>query len=231
MFIGHFGVALAARPVAARLNLGALFVATQWLDIVCCLFLITGLEVVRIHPGRSGTHAVEVVSAPWSHGVAAVLVWSALGAVAVLLALREAGSGPWRAAATVAALIGAHGVFDLVRLSDVPPFAALGEWPGVVLETILLLAGLVVYLRATRPRDRLGRWGVPLLAALLVALNAYVGASAPPASVSAMAATNLATYGLIAVLAWRLDAHRDLRGTMVSRTPTRTEAPWTARRR
>lgn len=214
MFVGHFGVALAARPVA-RLNLGVLFVATQWLDVVYCVCLLAGAEVVRIHPDRPGPGAVEVVSAPWSHGVAAVAAWSALGTAVVLLASRGGGVvARWRAAATVAALIGSHGLLDAVRLSEVPPFAAAGAWPGVALETVLLVGGAGLYLRATRARDRLGRWGVPALTAGLAALNVYVALGNAPGSVPALALTNLATYAALAALAGRLDGHREPRGAV-----------------
>jgi len=36
MFIGHYGVALAAKRVTPRTPLGALFIAVQFLDVVFC---------------------------------------------------------------------------------------------------------------------------------------------------------------------------------------------------
>lgn len=38
MFMGHYGVALAAKPVQRQIPLWLLFIAVQWLDVVCpCL--------------------------------------------------------------------------------------------------------------------------------------------------------------------------------------------------
>jgi len=51
MFIGHFGVALAGKKLAPRTSLGSLFFAAQFLDLVWPVFLLAGLEHVRIAPG------------------------------------------------------------------------------------------------------------------------------------------------------------------------------------
>ncbi len=40
MFIGHFGVALAAKKVAPRASLGILILAAQFLDFLWPLFLL-----------------------------------------------------------------------------------------------------------------------------------------------------------------------------------------------
>jgi hypothetical protein len=52
MFIGHFGVGLAAKSVAPRVSLGALFLAAQLLDLLCATFLLLGVERVRIVPAQ-----------------------------------------------------------------------------------------------------------------------------------------------------------------------------------
>ena len=56
MFIGHFGVALAAKKVAPRTSLGTLILAAQFLDFLWPVLLLLGLEHVRIAPGLYQSH-------------------------------------------------------------------------------------------------------------------------------------------------------------------------------
>ena len=52
MFIGHFGVALAAKRVAPKTSLGTLILAAQFLDFLWPVFVLLGIEHVRIALGR-----------------------------------------------------------------------------------------------------------------------------------------------------------------------------------
>jgi hypothetical protein len=54
MFIGHFGVAFAAKRLAPRTSLASLVVGAQFLDLLWPVFLLLGLEHVRIVPGSLG---------------------------------------------------------------------------------------------------------------------------------------------------------------------------------
>jgi len=51
MFIGHFGVALAAKKVAPRTSLGVLVLAAQFADLLWPILLLAGVEHVEIVPG------------------------------------------------------------------------------------------------------------------------------------------------------------------------------------
>jgi hypothetical protein len=51
MFIGHFGVALAAKRLAPRTSLGLMVFAAEFLDLIWPIFLLLGLEHVRVVPG------------------------------------------------------------------------------------------------------------------------------------------------------------------------------------
>jgi hypothetical protein len=48
MSIGHFGVALAAKRVAPKTSLGTLILAAQFLDFLWPVFVLLGIEHVRI---------------------------------------------------------------------------------------------------------------------------------------------------------------------------------------
>jgi hypothetical protein len=51
MFVGHFGLGLAAKRVAPTVSLGTLFLSVQCADGLWPLLLLLGLEHVRIAPG------------------------------------------------------------------------------------------------------------------------------------------------------------------------------------
>ncbi|MGZ5924840.1 MAG: hypothetical protein ACXWK2_09750, partial [Rhizomicrobium sp.] len=51
MFIGHYGPALAAKPLEQRLPLWLLFLAVQWLDIGWSALVMLNVEKLRIVKG------------------------------------------------------------------------------------------------------------------------------------------------------------------------------------
>ncbi len=61
MCIGHFGAALAAKKLAPQASLGALILAAQFLDFLWPLFLLLGIEHVRIVPGITRTSPLDFV--------------------------------------------------------------------------------------------------------------------------------------------------------------------------
>src|SRR5437899_11326482 len=77
MFIGHFGLGLAAKRLAPRTSLGTLFFAAQFLDLIWPIFLLLGLEHVRFAPGITAVSPLDFYDYPISHSLATALVWSA----------------------------------------------------------------------------------------------------------------------------------------------------------
>lgn len=212
MFIGHFGVGLGAKRAAPRTSLGTLFLAAQFLDLLWPSLLLLGVEQVRIAPGITRVTPLDFVSYPFSHSLALVLAWAVVvGGLYWVVRRYLAG------ALVVAAAVVSHWVLDLlVHRPDLPlvpggPKVGLGLWNSLpatlAVECAIFLAGLAIYLRCTRARDRIGKYGVAALVLLLVVI--YVGnlAGPPPPSVEAIAWLGQAQW-LIVVLAWWLDDHR-----------------------
>jgi hypothetical protein len=213
MFLGHFGVALGSKPASPRVSLGTLFLAAQFLDLLWPIFVLAGIETVSIAPGITRVTPLDFVSYPYSHSLAAAIVWS-LAASGIYGAAR----GWARGAAVVGALVFSHWVLDFVThrpdLPIAPGVAArvgLGLWNSVagtvIAEAALFLGGAAFYLRTTQPRDRIGSWGT---GALLLALAGISGASLfgpPPPSPDAVAWSGLAMWLLVAWGYW-VDRHR-----------------------
>ena len=69
MFLGHYGLALAAKRVAPRASLGTLVFSAQLLDELWPLLLLTGIEQMRIVPGLMSASSIDFVWYPWSHSL------------------------------------------------------------------------------------------------------------------------------------------------------------------
>jgi len=213
MFIGHYALGLAAKRVTPAVSLGVLFGAAQFADILWPFLLAAGLERVRIDPGNTAFTPLDFVSYPYSHSLVLLILWGvAIGWIF--------GRGQRRALAVIAALVVSHWVLDvLMHRPDMPlypggPKYGLSIWNSpaltVAIELPMYIAGTWLYLRGTRARDRIGRWGFLLL--IIVLLLIYVGdalSSEPPPSVGAL--TVVAAIGgvLFTVWSWWADRHRD----------------------
>src|SRR6478752_591268 len=92
MFLGHYGLALAARRAVPRTSLGTLTFAAEFLDELWPILLLLGVEQVRIAPWlitmSSSTNPADrhVTSAtpleftyyPYSHSLLMALLWGVL---------------------------------------------------------------------------------------------------------------------------------------------------------
>lgn len=213
MFIGHIALALAAKRVTPRVSLAMLLIAAQWADIVWPVLLAFGVEQVRIDPGNTRFTPLDFVSYPYSHSLAALVVWGV-----VVGSVYRGIAGGRRTFALLAALVVSHWGLDYVtHRPDMPLYPGsekygLGLWNSIpatlVIETAMYAGGLRIYMRATRARDGIGRWAFLSLAAVLMVI--YIGNlfGGPPPSVDALWPTALAGAAVLALWAWWADRHR-----------------------
>ncbi|MDP1889867.1 MAG: hypothetical protein Q8K55_03165 [Gemmatimonadaceae bacterium] len=213
MFVGHIAVALAAKRVAPRTNLGLLALGAQWADTLWPVLLLVGAERVEIRPGITVMTPLDFVSYPWSHSLLMLAVWGVLATIAY-----RRGGGQ-RAAVVLGALVVSHWVLDVVtHRPDMPlvpfggPRLGLGLWnhpaAEMLLEGAMYAGGAWFYFRSTRPRDAVGRWAVPALLLTLGAIWLAAAFGPPPPSVDAVAWSGLIGW-LFFVWAWWGDAHRE----------------------
>ena len=212
MFIGHFALGFAAKRAAPRVSLAALFGAAQFADLLWPALVGAGIEQVRIEPGITVATPLNFVSYPYSHSLLMLIVWGALFGWACQRIV------PGRYIfAMMFGLVVSHWVLDvLVHRPDMPIYPGdgrkfgLGLWnhpvPEKALEIVMYVLGLWVYLRATRPLDAIGRWGLWSIAAFL--FIGFLAADTPPPSVTALWITALLLGGLTIAWAWWADKHR-----------------------
>lgn len=215
MFIGHHAAAFAAKPLAPRVSLGTLFAATMALDLIWPLFILLGIEHVRIAPGITAFTPLDFYDYPYTHSLLCVLGWSLLAGVAYWLVRRSA-----KNALLVGIAVLSHWVLDFIaHRPDLPlwpggPKVGLGLWNSIigtiVVEVALFVLGLALYLRVTRARDRIGSialWALVVFLGILYIMNIT---SPPPPSAKAIGYAGLAQWLFVPWAVW-IDKHREVR--------------------
>ena len=212
MFLGHFGLALAAKKVAPRPSLGTLVLAAQLVDAIWPFMLLLGLEQVRIAPGITAVTPLDFVHYPYTHSLIAGIVWAALFAGCYHSMRHDT-----RGAAWIAALVVSHWILDaLSHRPDLPtwpggPLVGMGLWHSLpatlIVEFGLFGGGVLLYANATRPRDRLGSilpWLFVVTLALLYLASVF---GAPPPDETTLAISALIGWLFVAWAYW-IDRHR-----------------------
>jgi len=213
MFLGHYGLAFAAKRVVPRTSLGALTFAAEFLDELWPILLLLGIEQVRVVPGLMAMGPLDFVYYPYSHSLLMALVWAWVIGIAYYL-LRRYGRG----ALVMAVLVVSHWFLDVpMHRPDLPlwpgassPKFGWGLWNSVlatyVIEFGIYSIGIGIYLRATRARDRIGSWGFWAYVLVLVVIF-VMGNASPPPSERALAWSALGLW-LFVPWAWWVDRHR-----------------------
>ncbi len=213
MFIGHFAVGFAAKTVAPRLSLGALFLAVQFVDLLWPLFILVGIEHVLIVPGITKVMPLNFENYPISHSLLSVLIFGLLFGVVYCLMQRYP-----KGAIVLGLCVVSHWFLDLiVHRPDLPlffgesPLVGFGLWNSLVgtllVEGLLFCAGVFLYMRTTYAKDRIGTWAFWSLIGFLMII--YIGnlfGPVPP-NVQAIAWVGNAQWILI-VWAYWVDRHR-----------------------
>jgi hypothetical protein len=174
MFIGHWAPAMVAATRKDAPSLPVLFIAAQLVDWAFFLFVIFGIEAMRMTPGISAMNPLDLYHMPYTHSLLGSAAWAAGFGALVYVFMRN------RAAAIIGALVVlSHWFLDLaVHVPDLTivgsaPKLGFGLWnhPAIEmpLELILTFGALWIYARAKEPKK------LPLLtlAAVMLALQAF----------------------------------------------------------
>jgi membrane-bound metal-dependent hydrolase YbcI (DUF457 family) len=223
MFIGHFGVGFALKRVAPRTSLGVLIAAPQVLDLLWPWFLLLGWERVRIDPGNTAVTPLAFDSYPISHSLLMAAVWGLALALLYIQFGKANGTGAGatyrrRVAVWLAIAVVSHWVFDwITHRPDMPivPWSdtkvGLGLWnsvPGtVIVEAVIYAAGVWIYARTTRARDRMGAINFWIYVVVLAAIYAGNLLGPPPPDPRSLALVAIGLWLFPLWAAW-VDRHR-----------------------
>ena len=213
MFIGHFGVALAAKRVTPRTSLGTLVMAAQFVDLIWPLFLLLHVERVLISPGATVVTPLDFISYPLSHSLLADVGWAFLFA-----GIYKIVKGDSRGAVCLWFVLLSHWLLDaLTHQPDLPLYpgssrhVGLGLWNSLsgtlLVECVIFFIGVRMYARATHARDRMGAAAFRSFIALLFMFYLVNLFGPPPPSENAVAWGSLSLWLLVAWAYW-LDRHR-----------------------
>ncbi|SRR5581483_4859439 len=215
MFIGHDALSFGAKRAAPRVGLGILIAAPNLLDLLWPIFLLLGIEHVRIAPGNTKLTPLDFYDYPWSHSLLMSIVWALLFAAGYWWRTRFA-----RGAIVVALLVVSHWVLDFItHAPDMPlwpagPKVGLGLWnhpaAAILIESLMYLAGFALYLRTTRAKDRTGSVSIWIFAGLLALIYATNLMGPPPPNVKIVAWMTLSLW-ILPFWAAQIDRHREAR--------------------
>jgi hypothetical protein len=214
MFIGHYALGFAAKRAAPRTSLGTLFVAPTFADLLWPIFLLLGVEHAHMVPGPNPFLTLWLDDYPYSHSLFALIVWGALFGY-----LYKVMTGT-RAARVIALLVISHWVLDFItHRPDIQLYPGgaklgLGLWNSpaatVIVESVMLIAGIAIYARVTRARDGIGRWGLVGLVALLAGSYGSTLFTPAPTDMRAVAIGGIIFEGVFVLMAWWVDRHREV---------------------
>ena len=204
----------ASKRLAPHASLGPLMAAPLLLDLVWPIFVLAGIERVRVDPGNTAFTPLAFDWYPWSHSLAMSIGWAiAFGGAYYAMARYAAG------AAVMAAGVVSHWLLDAAsHRPDMPlypgagsPLVGLGLWNSVpatlAVEGLLFAAGVALYVTMTRPRDGVGRWALATFVGFLSLVYLANLSGSPPPNGAVVAWVGLGSW-LFPFWAGWADAHR-----------------------
>jgi len=208
MFIGHFGAGLATKKIDPKPSLGTLFMASQFLDLLWPLFLLLGLERVKIDPGNTAFTPLDFTSYPLTHSLMGALIWAVLFALVYYWRKKQL-----KSAFILGGLVLSHWVLDfithrpdLLLIPGIDVKTGLGLWNNVwatiIVEGLIFTGGAYLYLRVTKAKNKkgsIGLWSLLIFLGIVYVSN-IVGP--PPPSAEAIGWVGLSMWLLVAWGYW-----------------------------
>lgn len=185
MHVGHIAAGLIAKRIDTTPSLGTLVLAAMLPDFLWSIFIIAGIEHVRFHEGKGAANYFDAYDIALSHSLLMDIVWAAVFA-GLYYVLRH----KLRGTLIIFALVLSHWVFDVIAHRPDMPVApglqthlGLGLWANlpatIVVEGGLWVFALILYIRTTHARTRIGVI-VFWIGVVLITLSGYNNVAGPP---------------------------------------------------
>lgn len=216
MFIGHHAVGFGSKKAEPKVSLGTYLMAVTFLDLIWPMFLLLGLEHVKIDPGNTPVTPLDFYDYPLSHSLLMSIVWSLLfGGVYYLIKKNKKG------AFVLGLCVFSHWILDFIsHRPDLPlapgveTYLGLGLWYSIpatlFVELLLYSVGIYLYFKVTKAKDKIGSIALWCFIALVLIIYVSNIFSPPPPSLNAL---EYAAFGQWLFIAWGywINKHRALK--------------------
>jgi hypothetical protein len=189
MLVGHIAAAFVGKRIEPELSLGTLVLATMLPDILWPIFSATGIEYVAGAPVLPENDLQDISI---SHSLLMVAIWAALFTVGDFLWRRmRLQQYDTRALSILFAIVLSHWVLDAVAHKHAlapgsHTYVGLKLWSSLpatlIVEGGFWLLAIILYLRATHPKTRVGIyafWPAVALLTFIWVTNIRRGAPKP----------------------------------------------------
>ncbi|WP_304237350.1 hypothetical protein [Jiulongibacter sediminis] len=219
MFVGHYAVAFALKGKEKGASLGALFIATQFVDILFFPFALLGIEVLNFQSGISEVNNLDLAHVPYTHGLLGSIIWAVLCYFLYVLFLKKGDLNAKKIGLVMAVGVLSHWFADLIaHTPDLPiisgePKLGFGLWNNkeatFFTEAGLLVLSLIYYNKRTVAVNTFGKYASVGFVLFLILAN-YINFYVLPQEENLLNLTisALASYLLFAGLAWWIDKKR-----------------------
>jgi len=174
MFIGHFGVAFAAKKALPKVSLAVLFIACQLMDLVWPVLVLLGIEKVSVASEPLAANALNFDYYPFTHSLVGAILLSMIFRWICFAFTRDRKTS-W----LLSAVVLSHWVLDwIVHRPDLPlsinntHHMGLGLWNSVIgtviIEGAIFFGGYFLYLKTVTPATPAKRWALWGLVAFLL---------------------------------------------------------------
>ena len=153
MFVGHYSASFAGKAADNRIPLWLLFIAVQFVDVMWAIFVLLGIEKVKIVPGFTASNPLDLYYMPYTHSLVGAMGWSIAAGLVCQLFSNLHGA---RTGFIVGAAVFSHWILDLIvhrpdlALYDNTFKMGLGLWNyralAFALEIAVLITGAALYL-------------------------------------------------------------------------------------
>ena len=216
MFVGHYAASLVLKRVEKKASLGLLFLGVQLVDVIFFPLVLLGIERINLIENFTQSTHFELEYMPYTHSLLASFLWAGLiyGVYRIIPPKNKS------VALVMGIAVLSHWFLDLiVHTPDLPLWQdastkfGFGLWNNAIatyaLEAVLLVGGLLIYLRSTTSSTAIGKYGMVIFVVILLLVNASnVFGPLESDSKTILSLLGLFTYFLFAGVAHYLDGKR-----------------------